>query len=71
MFQNFETKEFLELYPSISKMKKQMNYADKRGVEFVLIIGEDEMENGKIGVKEMSTGKQREMELSEFINELK
>ena len=60
-----------ELYPSISKMKKQMNYADKRGVEFVLIIGEDEMENGKIGVKEMSTGKQREMELSEFINELK
>ena len=60
-----------ELYPSIAKMKKQMNYADKRGVEFVLIIGEDEMVNGKVGVKEMSTGKQREMELSEFINELK
>lgn len=60
-----------ELYPSIAKMKKQMNYADKRGVEFVLIIGEDEMVNGKIGVKEMSTGKQREMELSEFINEIK
>ena len=60
-----------ELYPTIAKMKKQMNYADKRGVEFVLIIGEDEMVNGKIGVKEMSTGKQREMELSEFINEIK
>ena len=60
-----------ELYPSIAKMKKQMNYADKRGVEFVLIIGEDEMVNGKVGVKEMSTGKQREMELSEFINEIK
>ena len=60
-----------ELYPSIVKMKKQMNYADKRGVEFVLIIGEDEMVNGKVGVKEMSTGKQREMELSEFINEIK
>ena len=60
-----------ELYPSIVKMKKQMNYVDKRGVEFVLIIGEDEMVNGKVGVKEMSTGKQREMELSEFINEIK
>ena len=60
-----------ELYPSIAKMKKQMNYADKRGVEYVLIIGEDEMVNGKVGVKEMSTGKQREMELSEFINEIK
>lgn len=60
-----------ELYPSISKMKKQMNYADKRGVEYVLIIGEDEMVNGKVGVKEMITGKQREMELSEFINEIK
>ena len=60
-----------ELYPSIAKMKKQMNYADKRGVEYVLIIGEDEMVNGKVGVKEMITGKQREMELSEFINEIK
>ena len=37
----------------------------------VLIIGEDEMVNGKVGVKVMSTGKQREMELSEFINEIK
>ena len=60
-----------ELYPSFAKMKKQMNYADKRGVEFVLIIGEDEMINGMVGVKEMSTGRQREMELLEFINEIK
>jgi len=60
-----------ELYPSFAKMKKQMNYADKRGVEFVLIIGDDEMINGMVGVKEMSTGRQREMELLEFINEIK
>ena len=49
-----------ELYPSMAKMKKQMNYADKRGVEYVLIIGEDEMVNGKVGVKEMNLETKRD-----------
>ena len=59
-----------ELYPDSSKMKKQMNYADKKGIEFVIMIGENEMKSGKISVKQMSTGNQKEITISEFIKEL-
>ena len=51
-------------------MKKQMNYADKKGIEFVIMIGENEMKSGKISVKHMSTGHQKEITISEFIKEL-
>lgn len=60
-----------ELYPDSSKMKKQMNYADKKGVEFVIMIGENEIKSGKISVKQMSTGNQKETTISEFIKEIK
>ena len=59
-----------ELYPDSSKMKKQMNYADKKGVEFVIMIGENELKSGKISVKQMSTGNQKETTVSEFIREI-
>ena len=59
-----------ELYPDSSKMKKQMNYADKKGIEFVIMIGENEMKSGKISVKQMNTGNQKEITISEFIKEL-
>lgn len=59
-----------ELYPDSSKMKKQMNYADKKGVEFVIMIGENELKSGKISVKQMSTGNQKETTVSEFIKEI-
>lgn len=48
-----------ELYPSSAKMKKQMNYADKREIPFVVLIGEEEMNSGKFGVKNMETGEQQ------------
>ena len=59
-----------ELYPDSSKMKKQMNYADKKGIEFVIMIGENEMKSGKISVKQMCTGHQKETTISEFIKDL-
>ena len=59
-----------ELYPDSSKMKKQMNYADKKGVEFFIMIGENELKSGKISVKQMSTGNQKETTVSEFIREI-
>ena len=59
-----------ELYPDSSKMKKQMNYANKKGVEFVIMIGENELKSGKISVKQMSTGNQKETTVSEFIREI-
>ncbi len=50
-----------DIYPSPSKMKKQMGYADKRNIPFVAIIGEQERTNQMLVIKNMSTGEQTEM----------
>jgi histidyl-tRNA synthetase len=56
-----------ELYPNNDKIKKQMNYANNKGVQFVVMIGEDEMKSGQLTVKNMSSGDQKEMSVSELI----
>jgi histidyl-tRNA synthetase len=47
-----------EVYPDPVKMKKQMGYADSNAIPFVAIIGESELAEGKVTVKNMSTGVQ-------------
>lgn len=48
-----------EIYPDASKMKKQMNYANAKGIPFVALAGGNEMSEGKITLKDMTTGEQR------------
>ena len=60
-----------ELYPSNSKMKKQMSYADKKSIEFVIMIGENEMESNTITIKNMKLGTQEESTITEFITKIK
>lgn len=57
-----------ELYPDAAKMKKQMQYADKKGIEFVILIGEQEIENQQATVKNMKTGEQTEVAFDELKN---
>ena len=47
-----------EVYPSDAKMQKQFKYADNRKVKFVALIGENELKEGKLQVKNMETGEQ-------------
>ncbi|MDP2088126.1 MAG: histidine--tRNA ligase [Flavobacteriaceae bacterium] len=49
-----------ELYPEETKLKKQLNYADKRKIPFVVLIGSKELENQTFTVKNMITGDQQE-----------
>lgn len=56
-----------ELYPSAEKIKKQMNYANNKGVQYVIMVGEDEMKSGKLSIKNMQTGVQEKMNISELI----
>jgi histidyl-tRNA synthetase len=60
-----------ELYPSAAKMKKQMSYADKLNIPYVLMIGEEEMNTGLFTLKNMQSGEQKKLSLSEIINEIK
>lgn len=56
-----------ELYPESAKMKKQMGYADTKKIPFVAIVGETEMAEGKINLKNMITGEQTLVTTQELI----
>lgn len=60
-----------EIYPEAAKMKKQMTYADKKGIPFVALVGENEMNEGMISVKNMATGEQTNIRINELINTLR
>jgi len=49
----------VDLYPEADKLGKQFKYASSRGVNFVVVIGDDERARGEVAVKDMSSGVQR------------
>ena len=56
-----------ELYPDAAKMKKQMNYANKRSIPFVVLVGSTEVENNTYTLKNMQSGEQQVCSLEELI----
>jgi histidyl-tRNA synthetase len=56
-----------ELYPTAAKMQKQMKYANDIRVEYVALVGENEMNENLIQLKNMESGEQEEMSLEEVI----
>ena len=59
-----------EIYPEAGKMKKQMEYANRRGIPCVVIVGSQELEAGAATVKEMRTGEQRQVPFAELAQAL-
>jgi histidyl-tRNA synthetase len=59
-----------EIYPDNAKMKKQMAYANAKAVPFVAIVGENEMAEGKVMLKNMTTGEQRLLTGEELVEAL-
>jgi histidyl-tRNA synthetase len=55
-----------EIYPDSAKIKKQLAYADKKGIPLVVLAGEREIENATVIVKDMATGTQRELPVDEL-----
>ena len=56
-----------EIFPDASKMKKQMSYANSKGIPFVALVGENEMAEGKITLKNMESGEQSLVTVDELI----
>ena len=56
-----------ELYPDGAKLKKQMNYANKREIEFVVMVGSNELENNTYTLKNMNSGEQATVTLEELL----
>lgn len=59
-----------ELYPEEARMKRQMNYADKRNIPFVVLAGSKEMENEKFTLRNMKTGDQKTLKFEELVKEI-
>ena len=60
-----------EIYPSATKMKKQMQYADKKNVEYVLLVGENEMKTNTITIKNMFDGSQKNVTFEQLLQTIK
>ena len=56
-----------EVFPDAAKMKKQMNYANARQIPFVALVGESEMEQNLIALKNMTSGEQQQVSLEQLI----
>lgn len=60
-----------EVYPDEeTKLDKQLKYADKRGVNWIVIVGPDEVKNDKITLRNMETGEQEELKLEQLVEKL-
>ncbi len=59
-----------ELYPTNAKMKKQMTYANNKEVQFVIMVGEDEMVSGLLTIKNMESGEQSNLSITDLIKQL-
>ena len=59
-----------EIYPSENKIKKQMDYANQKGINYVVIIGEDELKNSIFKIRDMSNGAESTFNLNNIVSEI-
>lgn len=56
-----------ELYPSAAKLQKQLKYANDRKVRYVILVGEEEKQQGKLTLKDMESGLQQQLSQAELL----
>ena len=59
-----------ELYPSNVKIKKQLDYANQKGIDYVVIIGDEEVKSNIFKLKNMKSGSQSSIDISNFLSEI-
>lgn len=57
-----------EIYTEITKLKKQFDYADKRAIPYLVIVGEEEVSRGIVSLKELKSGEQKSLTVKELIS---
>lgn len=60
-----------EVYLENKKIKAKMKYADRLGMKFVIVIGEEETQEGKVTLKNMETGEQEKLTIEQAIEKIK
>jgi histidyl-tRNA synthetase len=59
------------MYPTQAKLGKQFEYADKKKIPFVAVIGADEMANNVVNLKDMVSGEQAKYSVEELIEKVR
>ncbi|KAA6439220.1 histidine--tRNA ligase [Dyadobacter flavalbus] len=59
-----------EIYPDSVKLKKQLDYADRKNIPFVILIGSDEIQSGMLTLKDMKSGEQHKRNADDIIASL-
>lgn len=59
-----------EVYPDQAKLKKQLDYANKKMIPFTLVIGPEEMQSGQLAFKDMAKGEQTKLSIEQIISRL-
>ena len=57
-----------EIYPESAKLKKQFTYAEKKGIENLIFLGEQEIAEGNITIKNLTSGEQKTIKIEEFLS---
>jgi histidyl-tRNA synthetase len=65
-----EAKIASEIYPDISKIKKQLDYANKKMIPYTIVIGSDEVKTGELAFKNMGTGEQLKVSINDIVKRL-
>jgi histidyl-tRNA synthetase len=59
-----------EIYPELTKIKKQLEYADRKQIPFAIVIGSDEVSTGVLTLKNLGTGEQEKLKIEEIVKRL-
>jgi len=60
-----------EIYPEVTKLKKQLDFANKKAIPFTLVIGSEEIKSGLLSIKDMDRGEQKKLSIDQIIEKLK
>lgn len=60
-----------EIYPDVTKIKKQLDFGNKKMVSYTLVIGSEEMTSGQLPLKNMSNGEQEKLTIDQIIKKIK
>jgi histidyl-tRNA synthetase len=59
-----------EIYPDVSKVKKQLEYANRKMIPFTIVLGSEEIHSGQLTIKNMEAGTQQKLSLEDIIRQL-
>jgi histidyl-tRNA synthetase len=59
-----------EIYPESGKIKKQFDYANRKNIPYVIVVGSDEMQTGELTLKNMTLGEQEKLSIQQIISRL-